>query len=62
MMLRSVCRVAGCGKFFDRPRCERLIRSGENYSMQVIAQNYGKDYDLANYVQILVCNLSCFFF
>lgn len=62
MMLRSVCGVGGCGEFFDKPRCERLIRSGEHYSMQVVAQNYGKNYDLANCVQVMVCNLSCFFF
>lgn len=62
MMLRSVCGVGGCGEFFDKPRCERLIRSGENYSMQVIAQNYGVNYDLANCAQILVCNFSCLFF
>lgn len=62
MMLRSVCGVGGCGEFFDKPRCERLIRSGENYSMQMIAQNYGQNYDLANCAQILVCDLSCLFF
>lgn len=62
MMLTSVCGVGGCGEFFDKPRCERLIRSGENYSMQVIAQNYGRNYDLANCAQILVCDPSCLFF